>query len=69
MTRIRAREVTPDRVVFDDGRQIHTENVIWTAGNRPNAKLKDLDLPLTRRDGLISESTCECRTGPMSGYR
>ena len=55
MTRVRAQEVTPDRVVLDDGREIHTENVIWTAGNRPNVKLKDLDLPLTRRDGVISD--------------
>jgi NADH:ubiquinone reductase (H+-translocating) len=45
----------PDRVVLADGREIHTENVIWTAGNSPNAKLKDLDLPLTRRDGVIAD--------------
>ena len=55
MTRIRATEVTADRVLLDDGREIHTENVIWTAGNRPNAKLKDLDLPLTKRDGVIAD--------------
>jgi len=55
MTRVRAQEVTPNRVVLADGREIHTENVIWTAGNRPNAKLKDLDLPLTRRDGVIAD--------------
>jgi NADH:ubiquinone reductase (H+-translocating) len=54
MTRERAQEVTPDHVVLADGREIHTENVIWTAGNSPNAKLKDLDLPLTRRDGVIA---------------
>jgi NADH:ubiquinone reductase (H+-translocating) len=55
MTRERAQEVTSDRVVLADGREIHTENVIWTAGNSPNAKLKDFDLPLTRRDGVIAD--------------
>jgi NADH dehydrogenase len=42
-------------VVLTDGREIHTENVIWTAGNRPNAKLRDLNLPLTKRDGVITD--------------
>jgi NADH:ubiquinone reductase (H+-translocating) len=42
-----------DRVKLDDGREIRTENVVWTAGIRPNAKLKDLDLPLTERDGVL----------------
>jgi NADH:ubiquinone reductase (H+-translocating) len=55
MTSVRAQEVMPDRVVLTDGREIQTENVIWTAGNRPNAKLKDLDLPLTKRDGVIAD--------------
>ena len=26
---------------------------MWTAGIRPNARLEDLDLPLTERDGVI----------------
>jgi NADH dehydrogenase len=49
---VRAMEVTADRVKLDDGREIRTENVVWTAGIRPNAKLEDLDLPLTERDGV-----------------
>jgi len=53
ITRVRAREVMADRVVLDNGREILTENVVWTAGNRPNAKLEDLGLPLTERDGVI----------------
>ena len=32
---------------------LSAENVVWTAGNRPNAKLQDFDLPLTKRDGVI----------------
>jgi NADH dehydrogenase len=51
MTGVRAEEVKADRVVLDDGREIRTENVIWTAGNRPNAKLRDLEHPLLHRRG------------------
>ena len=53
ITGVRATAVTEDRVQLDDGQQIRTENVVWTAGIRPNTKLKDLDLPLTERDGVI----------------
>ena len=55
VTRVRAKEVTADCVVLDDGRKLSTENVVWIAGNRPNAKLQDFDLPLTRRDGVITD--------------
>ena len=53
ITDVRATEVAPDRVKLDDGQEISTENVVWTAGIRPNVKLEDLDLPLTERDGVI----------------
>jgi NADH dehydrogenase len=52
ITGVRAMEVTAKRVKLDDGREIRTENVVWTAGIRPNTKLEDLDLPLTERDGV-----------------
>lgn len=48
-----AERVEWDRVVLKDGREISTENAIWTAGGRPNELLKSLDLPLTERDGVI----------------
>jgi NADH:ubiquinone reductase (H+-translocating) len=53
ITGVRAKKVMADRVKLDDGREIRTENVVWTAGIRPNTKLEDLDLPLTERDGVI----------------
>lgn len=53
ITGVGATRVTADRVELDDGREIRTENVVWTAGIRPNVKLKDLDLPLTERDGVV----------------
>jgi NADH:ubiquinone reductase (H+-translocating) len=53
ITGVRAKKVMADRVKLDDRREIRTENVVWTAGIRPNTKLEDLDLPLTERDGVI----------------
>ena len=52
LTGVRAQKVTENCVKLKDGREIPTENVIWTAGGRPNAKVKELDLPLTQRDGV-----------------
>ena len=48
-----AERVEADRVILKDGREIETENAIWTAGGRPNEKLKSLDLPLTKNDGVV----------------
>ncbi len=53
LTNAAAERVEADRVILKDGREIETENAIWTAGGRPNELLKDLDLPLTERDGVI----------------
>ena len=56
MTGVQAQEVTENCVKLKDGREIPTENVIWTAGGRPNAKVRELDLPLTERDGVEVDS-------------
>jgi NADH:ubiquinone reductase (H+-translocating) len=53
ITGVRATEVTAERVKLDDGREIKAKNVVWTAGICPNVKLKDLDLPLTERAGVL----------------
>jgi NADH:ubiquinone reductase (H+-translocating) len=52
---VRAEEVTADRVLLDDGREIETENVIWTAGNRASVKVEDLDLPLQGEGGIETD--------------
>jgi NADH dehydrogenase FAD-containing subunit len=59
-----ATEITADCARLDDGREIRTENVVWTAGIRPNAKLKDLDLPLTERDGVIVDRCLRVKDRP-----
>lgn len=53
LTGAAAERVEADRVILKDGREIETENAIWTAGGRPNELLNDLDLPLTEYDGVI----------------
>jgi NADH:quinone reductase (non-electrogenic) len=53
ITGVGAKKVMADRVKLDDGREIRTENVVWTAGIRPSAKLENLDLPLTEHDGVV----------------
>jgi len=52
MTGAAAAEIKADRVVLKDGREIFSENVIWTAGARPNMTCEHLGLPLTKRDGI-----------------
>src|SRR3712207_1028381 len=49
---VKAQEITADRVILDDGREIETENAIWTAGFRASEKLDDLGLPHDERTGL-----------------
>ena len=56
MTGVQVQEVTQNCVKLKDGQEIPTENVIWTAGGRPNAKVRELDLPLTERDGVKVDS-------------
>jgi NADH:ubiquinone reductase (H+-translocating) len=52
INRVRAREITADKVILEDGREISTENAIWTAGARASERLDDFDLPHDERKGL-----------------
>lgn len=52
LTNTFAEEVTGGCVKLKSGKKIPTENVIWTAGNRPNSVIKDLGLPVSERDGI-----------------
>jgi NADH:quinone reductase (non-electrogenic) len=56
MTNTFAEEVTEDCVKLKGGEEIMTENVIWTAGNRPNVAIKDLGLPYDERTGIKVDS-------------
>lgn len=47
-----AEEVTEDEVRLKGGEVIQSENVIWTAGNRPNVAIHDLGLPVDERNGI-----------------
>ncbi|MDQ4128194.1 MAG: NAD(P)/FAD-dependent oxidoreductase, partial [Actinomycetota bacterium] len=47
-----AEEITADRVKLKGGEEIMSENVIWTAGNRPNEAISDLGLPIDEKNGI-----------------
>jgi NADH:ubiquinone reductase (H+-translocating) len=52
INKVKAKEITADKVILDDGCEIETENAIWTAGFRASEKLDDLELPHDARKGL-----------------
>jgi NADH dehydrogenase len=51
-TNAMAEQITEDCVKLKGGDNIATENVIWTAGNRPNLGLEAEDLPVDVRTGI-----------------
>ena len=53
---VKAREIKSDRVVLSEGREIPTENAIWTAGARASERLDDLPLPADERKGLKTDA-------------
>ncbi len=55
---VKAKEITADKVILDDGNEIEAENVIWTAGARASVKLEDIDLPSDERKGLTVDAYC-----------
>ena len=57
LTNAMAEEITDNCVKLKGGRQIGTENVIWTAGNRPNQTIQDLGLPYDERTGIKVDLT------------
>src|SRR5918911_517621 len=52
LTGAMAEEITENCVKLKGGKQIDTENVVWTAGNRPNQTVQDLGLPHDVRTGV-----------------
>jgi NADH dehydrogenase len=51
-TNAMAEQITEDCVKLKGGDNIATENVIWTAGNRPNLGIESEDLPVDARTGI-----------------
>ena len=52
ISKVKAKEIAAEKVILDDGREIATENAIWTAGARASERLDDFDLPHDERRGL-----------------
>lgn len=58
----KAKEITADKVVLDNGQEIETENVVWTAGARASVKLEDFEeLPSDERMGLQVDEYCRVK--------
>jgi len=51
-TNAMAEEITENCVKLKGGNNISSENVIWTAGNRPNLGIEAEDLPVDERTGI-----------------
>src|SRR5918994_912392 len=51
-TNAMAEQITEDCVKLKGGRNIASENVIWTAGNRPNVGIEADGLPVDERTGI-----------------
>jgi NADH:quinone reductase (non-electrogenic) len=51
-TEAMAEEITADCVKLKDADDIPTENVVWTAGNRPNVAVNELGLPVDEKNGI-----------------
>ena len=59
---VKAKEITADKVILDDGREIETENVIWTAGARASVTLENFEeLPSDERKGLEVDAYCRVK--------
>ncbi|MBA2443557.1 MAG: NAD(P)/FAD-dependent oxidoreductase [Rubrobacter sp.] len=63
-TGLLAQEITGDRVKLNDGTEIHTENVIWTAGNRPNPVTQELGLPADEKNGIVVDEYLRVQDTP-----
>jgi NADH dehydrogenase len=55
MTNAMAEEITADCVKLKGDRDVPAENVIWTAGNRPNLGIEADDLPVDERNGIKTD--------------
>jgi NADH:ubiquinone reductase (H+-translocating) len=51
-TKAMAEEITENCVKLKGGYTIESENVIWTAGNRPNLGIEAEELPVDQRTGI-----------------
>ncbi len=62
INKVKAQEITADKVILDNGQEIEAENVIWTAGARASVKLEDLEeLPSDTRKGLEVDEYCRVK--------
>ncbi|CAN5900741.1 hypothetical protein BH23ACT11_BH23ACT11_02890 [soil metagenome] len=62
ISKTKAKEITADKVILDNGQEIEAENVVWTAGARASVKLEDFEeLPSDERKGLEVDEYCRVK--------
>ncbi len=59
-----AEEISAGCVKLKGGDEIATENVIWTAGGRPNTLVQNLDLPANERTGIEVDTYLRVKDRP-----
>jgi NADH dehydrogenase len=60
----RVSGATPEAVLLQDGRQVPTRTLVWTAGNQPNPLLQTLACKRNRRGAVLAESTLQVQGLP-----
>ncbi|MGB3733776.1 MAG: NAD(P)/FAD-dependent oxidoreductase [Ilumatobacter sp.] len=53
----RVERVTADALVLDDGTEVPTRTVVWTAGNRPHPLVADIDCDHDDAGALVADAT------------
>ncbi|MBI3459629.1 NAD(P)/FAD-dependent oxidoreductase [Candidatus Acetothermia bacterium] len=57
----RVAGATPEKVMLNDGREILTKTLVWTAGNQPNPVLKTLPCEHTKAGAIVAEPTLQAK--------
>jgi NADH dehydrogenase len=57
----RVSGATPEAVLLQDGRQVPTRTLVWTAGNQPHPLLQSLPCERNRRGAVLVEGTLQVK--------
>ena len=57
----RVTQLTPERALLNDGTQLETRTLVWTAGNQPNPLLANLPCERNRAGALVVERTLQVK--------
>jgi NADH dehydrogenase len=61
---VRVAGARPDKVLLNDGSELDTCTLVWTAGNQPHPLLKTLPAELDRRGAVVTDSRLQVKGLP-----